>query len=165
MNAHTRTHAHTHTHTHTHTRARARAHTHTHTHLITIHEFIIIFSLLYLQRQSHFDVGLEDSVSSTSSSMKEQQNGHHYFLFEQQQQQQSQAAESSSFVSGRNSSSSNGLVSHYQDRHHFPVELAQYDPNSRHLALPRGQQDKARQYFELEKGEHKLCEVCSTCMS
>lgn len=88
--------------------------------------------------------GLEDSMSSTTSSMREQHRGHHYFLFEQEQAQNSQPTVNPCFVPG-------GRNSPYHTDRTAP-QLAE-ESASRHLALSRDQSDRARQYFELEKGE------------
>ena len=92
-------------------------------------------------------------MSSTTSSMREQHRGHHYFLFDQEQQQQlhnSPSTVNPCFIpGGRNSPAMNGTP-HHTDR--TSPQLAE-EPANRHLALPREPSDRARQYFELEKGE------------
>ena len=83
-------------------------------------------------------------MSSTSSSMREQHRGHHYFLFEQDQLHNSQPTVNPCFVPGGSNSP-----------YHTGMTAAQLveESTSRHLVLPRDQSDRARQYFELEKGE------------
>ena len=101
-------------------------------------------------------------VSSHSSSVEQQNDGRHYFLFEQQQEVRQHEARDPSHHYFQLDKNLAGQAEggHYRNSNQPPGggvrDVMSQASASGHLTLPRGQLERARQYFELEKGRNPL---------